>query len=92
MPEQILIEVTPGGVLAAFVALLVLVSAAFLAGVWAMRPDRPVSPGPVADVPECAVTEEWPPRPSGPRSHTAHAPQYRRPADDTTAVVRAVRR
>ncbi|MEV1315304.1 hypothetical protein AB0J14_04385 [Micromonospora arborensis] len=92
MPTEIHVVVTPAGILAGFVGLLVFAAFVFLGGVlavmWPQRSAADEFEDAEARV-ECAETEELPRR-SGPRTApTIHAPQYRRSDDDTVVIEQA---
>lgn len=95
-PSEIHIVVTPGGIFAGFVGLIVLVAVVFLGGVlsvvWPQRSgadefaDAEFADAECADA-ECAEAVELPSRRlPPPRTGTIHAPQYRRSDDDTVPI------
>lgn len=85
--SDLIIVVTPAALGVGFLAVLALVSAAFLAGCWAMRPTRERDGGQRV---ECADTVELPRGRGacgGPRtSSLLSGPHLRRDADDTIVI------
>ncbi|WP_328344918.1 hypothetical protein [Micromonospora sp. NBC_00421] len=74
MLTEIHIRLTAMHFLLGFAVLMLLVAAAFLAGVWAMRPERDV---PTVDPPEAVDTMPLPRgHAGGPRTGALHGPRY----------------
>lgn len=92
-PTEMVVVVSAADVLAGFAALIVLVSVAFLGGVFAGRPQE--GPRPAVDAVESARTVELPRgHAGGPRTGVLHGRRYQpNLADDATEVIdRVVRR
>lgn len=85
-PTELVVVVDAADVLAAFAALIVLVSVAFLGGVFAAKPHEDSRPS--VDAVESARTVELPRgHAGGPRTGTLHRPQYQRHGADNDATV-----
>ncbi|MFG2046195.1 hypothetical protein ACGFIW_02025 [Micromonospora sp. NPDC048935] len=79
MPTEIHVVVSPAGVAAAFLGLILFAAVVFLAGVAAMWPQRSQAE---VDSPVAADATEPPARRPVRHTGTIHAPQYRRSESD----------